>query len=313
MIIWRGAIARTGGTVCSEVVNALLQAAGYQPKKLTAEQLLANRDGDGQPCLGSDDIYVGAHDGWHDPVLAQPDLRVFYIWRDIKQSMASMRRFTHCEFDLIQKNMALYYDHAAFFQALSPTICLQLSYSQDVLNMERLAFRLAGFLALPVKAETIRAIAEQFDRHALQKQLKKMEAAITAEMQAAWSQPGDKTVTLMIRSDPGLQRYHIPGSSFDIASQKKLQTGGFGNYYLTLPSGMEIALIGNNDGNGFRISHFDTADDQGVDRENLPMRLQVGHITQTTDDDWTAQFNETEIAWIEEHAKRWSDLYGDRF
>ncbi len=251
MIVWRGALARTGGTVCIRIVEAVLAHHGVTPRRITTDdlrgcrvQVIRHADGGRTvrlpPGMFEDAVYVGGSDGFFHPVFAAPPFRVFYIRRDLRHALASYKRLMrNPDFDTLLRLARDLARKGRHMEGLPDERCLKLAYEADILNLASGVRRLADFIGHPVDAATVAALAERYDRTGVRQYLARLEQQ-ARKVLAPWRAPAADTKVVTLALENGREEtLYVPRPAV-IESSERL-----GRMLVRRPDGAEQRLWAN--------------------------------------------------------------------
>jgi hypothetical protein len=176
MIIWRGAIPRSGGTVSEKVARFLLDRNGIAYQEIDYRQIQklqrlseAGSLSDAAAESFRKQTYCGAHDIFFSSVMRRNFFRVLFVRRNFLDCLASYQRLGKTTFETLPPRVKTWAQVVVNMEQLPDETCLKLSYENDVLNIPRLTRRIADFLDLPCDDETIELADQKFNRASLRK------------------------------------------------------------------------------------------------------------------------------------------------
>lgn len=181
MIIWRGAIARTGGTVCSKVIHFLLKRQNIKFKEFDPydifrlhELSIENHEAaENQLASYSNCVWVGGLDAYYSPIMRLHPFRVVFVRRDLRASLASLYRLTKGNQKNYRAVLSSWISIYEGMESLPDSVCLKLSYQEDVLNIKRLTSRIASFIDIPCTEKDLEDASRQFDRNLVRESIER--------------------------------------------------------------------------------------------------------------------------------------------
>ena len=297
VIVWRAATARTGGTVMLQVAEDLFREAGLDIASIEAEEL---NDGFDQSSVPVDmrpafferyagSIVVGGHDNWISAIFGHPLVRTLFVRRDLREAAASLRRLNGAEIGGLENLIKGWIEIHRLMHELIPDHCLAVDYA-EVLDIERMARRIAAYFALEVGEDAIGRIAATYDKAALAGSLARARQRIFHELTALGDTASDEKVrNADVTAGEATARIRLPVDHLTPDCARRIDADGWDRLStldFDLPESGRISLEASADGRTLRIVDMK---DAGVGDFN------ADHVRSAETPPWETAFSDDEI------------------
>jgi tetratricopeptide (TPR) repeat protein len=170
MLIWRGALPRTGGTVCINIAEYMLKLNDVDYKPVKLNDVFSNSKLTLPPERYGETL-IGSGEGFYSDALASEPFHTIFVARDIRDTFASWLKVTNLKFEDSLGSLEGWIQMNLKFLALPPERCLQLHYEEDVLELPNACKKIARFLGLEISDADITNICETFSKQAVGKHI----------------------------------------------------------------------------------------------------------------------------------------------
>ena len=265
-IIWKGALARTGGSLCLAVAEELLRAGERPFANLPFADLerldrTAGSLDQAEAVLKSvyPGLRCGGQEGFFSPLFLAAPFRVLFVRRDPRDALRSYRRLTRCSFVDSLAFLRNFMQLHELFGRLPASRCLTLDYRADVLDPPRLVAKIAAFIGTPAPPETGAAIAGKLSPTAVRSALAADAARSLDRLLAMPAAPSGGSVALTLLHDGRRHGLTLPLSAFDPATRRAMAAGRVSEWGVSPGDGSRVWLASNKDGRSVRILRSDRA------------------------------------------------------
>lgn len=257
MIIWRGAIPRSGGTVSEKVARFLLDRNGIAYEEIGHLQIhkLQQLSESGSLSDAAAEsfrrqTYCGTHDVFFSPVMARNFFRVLFVRRNFLDCLASYQRLGKTTFETLPGQAKKWAHIVVNMEQLPDETCLKLSYEDDVLNIRRLTGKIADFLDLSCDVKTLDLAEQRFNRTSLRKTTQNGAESVRKELHSLEAPEDQPRMHIRISVNGAeSESYTLPMSILtpkSLAAAKRSKPGQPpGDIYVNLPESGRIRLARN--------------------------------------------------------------------
>jgi hypothetical protein len=314
IIVWRGAVARTGGTVCEAIIKHLFQQAGYTCKPIAINDLKSwhergQTSKDFQPILTyletlQEGPYLGGSDCFFTPLFHSPVFRVVFVRRDLRQALASFRRMLQMpssQIPAILDSWMYVYENC---MTLPTEQCLVLDYDTEILSLLPAVRRLADFMGLSLSEKCLEETATLYNRDSVRNRLHLRATNALECLRDLQTKIHDEFACIEIRVFDRKEVFRIPKEAFDDTTQERSGKGQASTTLrITLPDGSSISLASNRDGRSFRLGPTNDIGEQPVGHFHLD------HVT-STNQHWSTDFTQEECRQINHRLSAFLEKHG---
>lgn len=276
MIIWRGALARTGGTVCLKIAEHMLQINGVDYNSVKIDDIFS----DNELSLPHDrfgETLIGGSDGYYSPSFKQHPFHVIFVTRDLRDAFASNLKLTKKTFEnnlgmlgsLIRLNLK--------FLDLPHERCLQLHYENDVIDLPNGCRKIARFLELDISEANIVEICQAFSQRAIAKRSEEEEQRFFDAVDHL-EIPNDDMFQFTLLANNKTRSISIPNSMYRLTEE----TGG--SFIVEIPDHNQFTFATNTDGS-FRLKI------ESVLGRSKTDGFQQGHVSSKGTNPWKSFFS----------------------
>ncbi len=322
IIAWRGALARTGGTVCEGIIKHLFQQAGYTCKPIAIKDFKSWYESEETPEEGYQSMlthleslqegpYVGGSDCFFSSLFRSPVFRVVFVRRDPRQALASFRRLTKMPSSKIPTVLDRWMCVYEQCMTLPNTRCLVLDYDTEILPLFPAVQRMADFLGLSLPVECLEATAALFSRDTMRNKLHSRATKTLECLRDLQTTIRGEFAVVRIRDFGQDEVFRIPKEAFDAATiesstKRQAQTT---TRKIALLNGTTLTLPSNKDGESFRLGPLISPKTNHIDEEQAAEHFHLDHIA-TTKQHWSAAFTQEECKQIDSYLASFLQKHG---